>query len=208
MQINLKDGQPRKKGELAVEVRKKGNLVEIGAVGYGEAAAAPGQGFPIVLEYYDGKLVLRVWSNINSEDPTHTIDMQGALESKFIQNLDGAALEAAATGLADDLADDPGALVDDDITQENVDAFINKHSDPTAEEAESFIEACGDEEDLTGDLIESQDGPDAFPDTLEEATALEVAPDPQVDLKAARAAAGASIGRTVGRPVPLAPGKK
>jgi hypothetical protein len=36
---------------------------------------------PIYLEYFDGKWWLRVWSDINKQDPTHSIDMSGALES-------------------------------------------------------------------------------------------------------------------------------
>jgi hypothetical protein len=40
-----------------------------------------GDDSPIYLEFYDGKWWLRVWSDINQEDPTHSIDMSGALES-------------------------------------------------------------------------------------------------------------------------------
>ena len=36
---------------------------------------------PIYLEFFEGKWWLRVWSDINKEDPTHSIDMSSALES-------------------------------------------------------------------------------------------------------------------------------
>ena len=35
----------------------------------------------IYLEFYQGKWWLRVWADINQEDPTHKIDMSGALHS-------------------------------------------------------------------------------------------------------------------------------
>ena len=34
----------------------------------------------IMLEYYNGKWWLRVWADINQEDPTHKIDMSGAMQ--------------------------------------------------------------------------------------------------------------------------------
>src|SRR5215217_89992 len=77
----LKDGMPRKNGEAVLNVSKNGNLLEIGADGYGEMTAETGHGFPVVIEFYNGKLTLRVFSDINSEDPTHTINLDGALES-------------------------------------------------------------------------------------------------------------------------------
>jgi hypothetical protein len=36
----------------------------------------------VYLEIYDGKPVLRVWADINSEEPTHVIDLSGAHISK------------------------------------------------------------------------------------------------------------------------------
>lgn len=55
--------------------------MELRFVGYGEKCAALGQGAPVYIEYYQGKLVVRVWADINSEEPTHVIDLTGALES-------------------------------------------------------------------------------------------------------------------------------
>ena len=37
------------------------------------------EGSAIYLEFYEGKWWLRVWSDINNQDPTHSIDMSGAL---------------------------------------------------------------------------------------------------------------------------------
>jgi hypothetical protein len=53
--------------------------IEVFVEGMG-TCCTPGDS-PIYLELYEGKWWLRVWSDINSEDPTHSIDMSGALES-------------------------------------------------------------------------------------------------------------------------------
>lgn len=53
MKILLKDGAPRSVGHVDVNVSKKGNVLEVGPVGVIPA--------PIGLEYYDGKLRLRVY---------------------------------------------------------------------------------------------------------------------------------------------------
>jgi hypothetical protein len=37
---------------------------------------------PVLLERHDGKIRLVVWADINQHDPTHIIDLSGALESK------------------------------------------------------------------------------------------------------------------------------
>ena len=41
----------------------------------------------IYLEYYEGKWWLRIWADINREDPTHSIDMSGALHSARRNNV-------------------------------------------------------------------------------------------------------------------------
>ena len=53
----------------------------IGVDGYGEHTSTDDSGLPIVVEYYGGKLRVLVWSDINNEEPTHVIDMSGALLS-------------------------------------------------------------------------------------------------------------------------------
>ena len=58
------------------------NMVTIDIAGYGEKTATDGNGTPVVLDYYDGKLQVHVWADINKEEPTHCIDLAGALESR------------------------------------------------------------------------------------------------------------------------------
>lgn len=55
--------------------------IDIGAKGYGSYTMEDGSGFPVYIEFYEGKLMLRVWADINSEEPTHTISLEGARES-------------------------------------------------------------------------------------------------------------------------------
>ena len=54
--------------------------IGIGAEGYGEPDALPGQGTPVYIEFYGGKLRLHAWPDINNENAT-TIEMEGAKES-------------------------------------------------------------------------------------------------------------------------------
>lgn len=53
MRVTLKDGAPRSVGFADIIVSKNGNTLEIGAWGVDPA--------PIILEYYEGKLRLRVY---------------------------------------------------------------------------------------------------------------------------------------------------
>jgi hypothetical protein len=48
--------------------------------GCGDHVSQDGHGWPILLVREGGKWVLRVWGDINQEDPTHTIDLAGAEE--------------------------------------------------------------------------------------------------------------------------------
>ena len=55
--------------------------ITVSVDGYGEHTMQDGHGEPIFIEFYDGKLWVRTWADINQEEPTHNIDMQGALET-------------------------------------------------------------------------------------------------------------------------------
>ena len=37
--------------------------------GYGEASAEDGDGFPVLIEFYNNKLQVAVWNDINKQDP-------------------------------------------------------------------------------------------------------------------------------------------
>jgi hypothetical protein len=55
--------------------------IEIRPEGYGDHDSAPGYGSPVFLELHKGKLKLWVWADINQEDPTDEIDLEGAREN-------------------------------------------------------------------------------------------------------------------------------
>jgi len=55
--------------------------------GYGECEAADGDGAPIAVEVWEGRLRVVTWPDINNEAP-RIIDMEGARESKRIPDED------------------------------------------------------------------------------------------------------------------------
>lgn len=68
-------------GTLNVTVKASENGVEIYAEGYGDKGTEHPHGTPVFLELKDGFLHIYVWSDINKEDPTHSISLAGAMES-------------------------------------------------------------------------------------------------------------------------------
>lgn len=69
-------------GEVHGELRINSLGISIRLEGYGDAATMDGFGEPIFIEHYDGKLNLKAWADIFWEDPTHSIDMEGAREER------------------------------------------------------------------------------------------------------------------------------
>jgi len=62
----------------SIEVTPRGVFLSFD--GYGEKCAAEGCGQPVMVEFYEGKLRLIAFGDINSEEPTYVIDMNGAAE--------------------------------------------------------------------------------------------------------------------------------
>lgn len=69
------------KRSLPVKVELRPNGISICPKGYGDATSQDGYGSPILIEFWGGELRVVLWSNINEEDPTHTISMERARES-------------------------------------------------------------------------------------------------------------------------------
>ena len=55
-------------------------MIQLRAKGYGDCGSADGHGSPVAIEFYGGKLRVLIWGDINKEDPTHTIELEGARE--------------------------------------------------------------------------------------------------------------------------------
>lgn len=53
--------------------------------GYGTKTAQPGFGDVVHIEHHKGTLTVHVWSDINNEDPTHSIDLEKARDVHFIE---------------------------------------------------------------------------------------------------------------------------
>ena len=49
--------------------------------GHGDCGSRDGHGWPVMIERYNGDIRIVVWADINQENPTHIIDLAGALES-------------------------------------------------------------------------------------------------------------------------------
>jgi hypothetical protein len=56
--------------------------ISIRVEGYSDACSLDGCGTPILIERWEGELRVVIWGDINQEDPTHIISLEGARESK------------------------------------------------------------------------------------------------------------------------------
>lgn len=73
---------PREPINVEVEMEEEHGMswLLIRPEGYGDLVSDDGKGYPVALEMVDGKLRLVIWGDINNEDPTHVIDLEGARE--------------------------------------------------------------------------------------------------------------------------------
>lgn len=65
---------------VEIEIDEVNGQVGIRAKGYGDHGSEDGYGSPILIEWYEGKLWVRVWPDINIYDPI-SIDIEGARET-------------------------------------------------------------------------------------------------------------------------------
>lgn len=61
------------------------NKILIGADGYGEKCSL--DAYPIMIENCEGKFRVIIWGDINQEDPTHIINLDGAKESCRLEEI-------------------------------------------------------------------------------------------------------------------------
>lgn len=62
----------------AVTIRGVDHQIGIQIQGFSDKTSDDHDGVPVLLDLSDGKLQLLVWADINQEDPTHIIDLEGA----------------------------------------------------------------------------------------------------------------------------------
>ena len=79
----LNDADPEHSETLRVRVTANDSAISIFPAGYGDFGSAPGDGCPVFLELYRGRLRLIVFPDINSQDPT-IIDLEAAREDQHV----------------------------------------------------------------------------------------------------------------------------
>ena len=81
VEVELRDIDTNDKRQVPVKVVLQNGALFLRPEGTGDFISQDGHGFPIMLQYYEKSIRLVVWSDINQEDPTHIIPLDGALES-------------------------------------------------------------------------------------------------------------------------------
>ncbi|MBX7102592.1 MAG: hypothetical protein K1X57_00825 [Gemmataceae bacterium] len=79
----LNDADSDYSTKLPIRISISPNGVAVFAEGYGDGGSVEGYGTPVFLELYRGELRAIIWADINSEDPTHIIPLNGARESNW-----------------------------------------------------------------------------------------------------------------------------
>lgn len=74
------------KGSFSANVTLSNGCILIGVKEYSDHDSLDNLGFPILVERCEGSLYLRVWNDINEEDVTHHINMDGARNEYRIGN--------------------------------------------------------------------------------------------------------------------------
>ena len=72
--------------QISGQIHVKGDLgVSLSFDGYGDCCSDDSSGSPVYIEKYDGRVMVRIYANINSEEPTHNIDLSGAALSNRVE---------------------------------------------------------------------------------------------------------------------------
>ncbi len=80
---HLNDADSDHDGSIPVRIVSNQSAISIFPEGYGDFGSAPGQGCPIFLELYQGRLRLIVFPDFNDQEPT-IIDLEGARDEQHV----------------------------------------------------------------------------------------------------------------------------
>jgi len=69
-------------GSIKGEIKIGAHGIYIKLDGHGEKNMPPGYGEPVMIEFYDDQARVIIWSDINDEEPTHHVRLDGAKEEK------------------------------------------------------------------------------------------------------------------------------
>ena len=82
--VILQDAHSNTPGETAVTIKWSNKGIEI----HPEGTSTYDDGGPIYIERYKGNIIVRLWADIDKQDPTHTVSLFGAREQNKGQNED------------------------------------------------------------------------------------------------------------------------
>ena len=80
---HLNDAHPDHDGSIPVRIVSNQSAISIFPEGYGDFGSALGNGCPVFLELYQGRLRLVVFPNINDQEPT-IIDLEAARNEQHV----------------------------------------------------------------------------------------------------------------------------
>lgn len=75
--IILKD-RGEVKGNTKACITLENDCILFNAKGYSDCVTANDQGYPFLIERYNKEIYIRLWNDINTEDPTDNISLRGA----------------------------------------------------------------------------------------------------------------------------------
>jgi hypothetical protein len=81
LEVKLADADSESLGTLPIRIEASDFAISIYPQGYGDFGSADGHGCPLFLEYYQGRLRVIAFPDINVEDPK-IIDLSGAREDR------------------------------------------------------------------------------------------------------------------------------
>jgi hypothetical protein len=82
IKVTLSDGADENPRSVDVVVDASNGWLCIQPEGYGDLCSKDGEGTPVLIELYEGELRVVVWDDINQEDHTHLISLEGAREDR------------------------------------------------------------------------------------------------------------------------------
>jgi len=81
LRIELTDAMfPEDEEKVPCRITVDPSGIYIRPEGYGDFCAADGEGCPVMVEFYNGEMRVVVWGDINHDDTTHIISLEGAKE--------------------------------------------------------------------------------------------------------------------------------
>jgi len=84
----LTNADPDHHGSLPIKIVSNDSAISIFPEGYGDFGSAPGHGFPVFLELYEGRLRLVVFPDINDQEPT-IIALEAARDEYHVPSEEG-----------------------------------------------------------------------------------------------------------------------